>query len=111
MGTRFLGTFVGAGIDFRETITIAGGPIYTFRHTVERDGATICDETGAVTVDGYQVKFSQFTVCVDDETATIRPEPRSVANLSCTLLREGEPETDRLRPWVEGKYYLEKQPK
>lgn len=110
MGDRYLGTFEAIGDDFREVVRIYEENGLKFEHTFYREGKLVHQESGDVKIEGYNVVFpGPFTVFVDDETSRpLTVGPPVYRGFSYILLREGEPELDRLLPFAENRYNLAK---
>ena len=103
--TGAVGTFRGSGTGFIETITIGPGPGYEFRHTVERNGVVVCDETGKAEVTGREVRFPQFTKHIESQSGQPSAKPQKVYSYSVYYFG-GRPEV--LKPWPEHDYFLRK---
>jgi hypothetical protein len=109
MGDRYLGTFEAVAEDYREVLRIYESDSLRFEHTFYRNGVLIIKESGKAEVDGYSVFFRDaFTEFIDSDSARPLPQPVKLLNYSLLMLREGEPELDRLLPFAEHRYNLVK---
>ncbi len=109
MGERYLGTFEAVGATYHEVLRIYEDDGLRYEHTFHQDGVLVVKESGRASVNGYSIVFhDNFSECVNSETAEPHPQPASYLNFSLLLLREGEPEIDRLLPFAEHPYNLAK---
>jgi len=109
MGDRYLGTFEAKGVDYQEVVRIYDSEGIKFEHSFYSGGVLVVKERGNIKIKNYTVEFlDDFTVCVDSESARPLPSPTRFGGYSMILLREGDPETDRLLPFPEHRYHLTK---
>ncbi len=107
--SRMAGTFRASGAGFVESITVSPGPDHLYRHIVELDGEIVCDEDGAVKLEGAEIEFSNFTRYIDSETGRPLPTPQKFTTDSVFFF--ASPPSDMLKPWPEHDYSLSKQGK
>ena len=110
VGDRFLGTFEASGPDYREVIRIFENHGVVFEHSFFRNSVLVFSEKGTVLVEGYSVTLSGFTEFINSETEQPLTKELKYASYPFVLLREGEPDLDRLLPFAEHPYNLQKVP-